>query len=65
MAVIQSTTPARINPATAINMSDTVQLPPMKSLMPLAGRLHDRQIHRIQDDDGIRTVRSAEARVNQ
>jgi len=34
MAEIHSTNPARINPDTAINMSDTVQFPPMKSLMP-------------------------------
>ena len=34
MAVIHSTRPARIRPPTAITISDTVQLPPMKSLMP-------------------------------
>ncbi len=34
MAEIHSTSPARSKPPTAINISDTVQLPPMKSLMP-------------------------------
>ena len=34
MAEIHSTSPARSKPHTAISMSDTVQLPPMKSLMP-------------------------------
>ena len=36
MALIQSTSPRRIRPDTAISISDTVQLPPMKSLMPPA-----------------------------
>ena len=34
MAVIQSTAPARSKPPTAMSMSDTVQLPPMKSFTP-------------------------------
>ena len=34
IAVIHSTTPARSRPPTAISISDTVQLPPMKSLTP-------------------------------
>ena len=55
MAVIHSTRPARIRPHTAISMSETVQLPPMKSLMPaLARRLHHRQVDGIEHDDGAR-----------
>ena len=36
MAVIHSTSPARSNPQTAMSMSETVQLPPMKSFTPRA-----------------------------
>ena len=54
IAEIHSTRPARIRPHTAISMSDTVQLPPMKSFTPrVTARLHHRQIHRIEHDDGV------------
>jgi hypothetical protein len=63
MALIHSTRPRCISPQTAISISDTVQLPPMKSLSPwsraarITGRLTGSRT--ITDESAILKVDAA------